>query len=235
MTGRVEVRKFIAAIVLVFATSQIDAATINFAGYTYNDATNVVVGGGLEWLRWTETDGQSINQALTTYGPQGWQIASNAQMAALFNAFKFTNVPIGAFDSDENTHQFFGTGSDGPTTLASDPEPIFVSMFGNTDADFVGDDNAVDGIERSGAIFGHDLDNDSVYNQAYVIDDYTSFTGQQVQGIVVLGSEIAQSFWSQPSSGVGLVRVVPLPPSVWLLGSALVGIATFSRKNRNNT
>jgi hypothetical protein len=64
-------------------------------GYTRDDASVVVQGFGLEWLQWTETQGQSVDNALRDYEDDGWRLATNIEMADLFNAFSvdrpFTN------------------------------------------------------------------------------------------------------------------------------------------------
>jgi hypothetical protein len=56
-------------------------------GYTRDDASVVVQGFGLEWLQWTETQGQSVDNALRDYEDDGWRLATNIEMADLFNAF----------------------------------------------------------------------------------------------------------------------------------------------------
>jgi hypothetical protein len=68
-------------------------------GYTRDDESNVVQGFGLEWLQWTETMGQSVDTALTAFASGRWRLATNIEMADLFNAFSvdlpFTYSTIG--------------------------------------------------------------------------------------------------------------------------------------------
>ena len=43
----------------------VNAALITHNGYMLNTNTNIVTGGGLEWLQWDVTLGMSISDALT--------------------------------------------------------------------------------------------------------------------------------------------------------------------------
>jgi len=47
--------------ILVFTISEgAFAGLITYNGHTLDENTNIVTGGGLEWLQWTETKGQSV-------------------------------------------------------------------------------------------------------------------------------------------------------------------------------
>ena len=81
-------RRMLLALALMATAHQSPAAPISFAGYSWDGSSNVVIGGGLQWLRWTETDGMSIDTAKATYGGDGWVLASNVQMAARFSGVR---------------------------------------------------------------------------------------------------------------------------------------------------
>ena len=73
-------KTFIASCLLVTSMAS-QAAIISHYGYERDSASNIVTGGGLEWLKWDVTKGLSINAALAAYSADGWMLASNSQMA----------------------------------------------------------------------------------------------------------------------------------------------------------
>ena len=198
--------------------SQAHAALITHAGYTYDDTTNIVVGGGLEWLRWDVTFGHSIDSAISAYSGDGWGIASNADMAGLFNAYDFGGV----FDDDENTAQSYGTDW---TAGDDDPHDYFIDMFGISDTWSTG--GYV--IRHSAtAIFGHDLDNDGYYNGASVLADGIPEFQARADASMVLDA-FYESTTSGPGLGIALVRNIPThdvpePGTLTLLGLGLAGL-----------
>lgn len=220
-------------IALSLATSA-NAAIINFAGYTHDTDTNIVTGNGLEWLQWDVTVGESINSIQSQLGTLeggGWRVASNVEMAQLFNAFDFGLT----FDSDENTSQSFLTGfSSGENELEHDK--LFINMFGDTYA--AGGFThcyAGDCFEHASAWYGADRDNDAQYNYARVQDDSIDYPPYSYEspGIVTMYEDIYASTEIHSSMGVALVRTVtpvPVPPAVWLFGSGLLGLIGVARK-----
>lgn len=200
------------------------AETISYNGYTLDTETNIVTGGGLEWLQWDVTVGQSINTALTNYGGDGWRTATNTEMAALYNEFGFGVV----FDTDENTPQS-ATLVDDQYSFGSANE--FINLFGDTYQAAGNSYNYGDQFERSSAVFGGDQDSDNLYNLASVSDEYTSSDGDPESGRAYLHIDYIGASTTRHSDGVALVRVsiVPVPAAAWLFGSALVGLVGFKR------
>lgn len=92
--------------------------------YTLDESTNIVTGGGLEWLQWDETVGMTVGQAITEYGVDGWRLATSTEMSNLLNSFFSvnTNSLLDLDISIKNSH------------IAD-----FIDMFGVTDsADILG-------------------------------------------------------------------------------------------------
>jgi hypothetical protein len=216
----IPVKKLILLLTLSLCSVQrVHALPLTYAGYTLDESTNIVTGGGLEWLQWDVTDGLSINQALALYAADGWMLASNQNMADLFNAFGFGGI---TWDADETTTQIVSTGSDGNTELDTDPDRIFVNLFGNTFPEYPADPS--NPFEYSAALFGTDPDTDGLYNLATVQDDALSFPGNQMAGAADLLKDNYSADLADFSRGVALVRVtVPEPSTLWLFAIGLIG------------
>jgi hypothetical protein len=229
-----KMRKLLVATIFLGFSVSANATIISYAGYTHDDTTDVVTGGGLEWLQWDVTVGESITSIQSQLGSLdggGWSIASNVQMAELFNAFGF-----GPFDTKENTYQSYSTGYSADE-LASEPDKIFISMFGDTNAagglSFC---QLGDCMQRSGAYFGHDGDRDTRFNFAYVEDDWRPTETKDTPGYVTLGPDTVRLEDAAPNFGVALVRTsetvdVPEPGALALLGLGLVGLGFSRRRN----
>jgi len=196
-------KKLVAAVLLLgFGTA--NAALVSYNGYTLDTDTNVVTGGGLEWMQWDETLGQSVNQALANHGGSAWRIATNTEMAALLNAFSFGIT----FDGIESTSQ--GTSAEEGIKATN-----FIELFGQTQLGASG--------PRAQAFYGSDLNNNGIVNHLYV-QHFASSDGFQVFDY---GDTYPHITFTpdkvQFNAGVALVRVVgtPIPAAVWLFGSAL--------------
>ena len=216
-------KKIIMGLSLLFTCSFANAALITYNNYTLDEDTNIVSGGGLQWLQWDVTVGMTINEALAdiadgiingiNYG-SGWQLASNVQMAALFNAFV-----LGAsqpWDENENTGQQ-AVNYDGPgiEDVATDPELQMVALFGSTDPDNIDTRGSDDPLDFTGALFGNDLDGDDLYNYAVVMDDYAIKNVRAFQGTnYLLLDNYSADFRRSGNGGLGVALVrAPLPPT----------------------
>jgi len=223
-----------ASLALTLAT-QAHGAIISYGGYTHDTTANIVTGNDLEWLQWDRTVGESINSIqsqLNTLEGGDWRVASVADMAQLLNAFDFGMT----FEPDENTSQLLNTGFSvgDPGTEADE---LFITMFGEHTIENCYSGLSSDCFTRTGAIYGHDDDQDGYYNWVAISDDEIWFgpsglteDGGNVitYGDVVLSNESA---WS----GVALVRdvsAVPVPAAVWLFGSGLIGLVGFARRKK---
>ncbi|WP_189481554.1 hypothetical protein [Alishewanella tabrizica] len=102
------------------------ATIISHFGYERDSASNIVTGGGLEWLKWDVTKGMSINLALAAHSADGWTLATNSNMTDLYNVFKF-----GKSDWNNNlaTWQDSTIGRSG---VEYSVHSMFKSLFGYT-------------------------------------------------------------------------------------------------------
>jgi len=209
---------------LFSSTSQ--ASIISFNGYVHDDSTDIVTGGGLEWLQWDVTDGMTINQALASNS--GWRLATNTEMSTLFNSFTFGLL----FDSDENTSQSLQTPWD--LTEVS-PYLDFVSLFGNTWTEATLD-HASEPLFSSSAWFGTDLDNDTFYNYSFVNDDFLNSNGSSLMphsAGMVADFNFNSADSASDRRGVALVKTittVPEPSTVAIFSLGILGLIIRKQK-----
>ncbi|EOX3463595.1 PEP-CTERM sorting domain-containing protein [Vibrio cholerae] len=240
-------KKILLASCLLVVSIASNATVISYNGYTRTAGSNIVTGGGLEWLKWDITKGLSINDALSVYGKDGWKLASNAQMAAMFNVFQFGHD---GWVDDTSSLQYVSM----PWNRSEDSaHNAFLQLFGYTE--LKGSNfgySATDSLVRSLAFFGSDI-NGGYFSYAMVQDDVSTGRGQPVMDHVAWLSSAYHSIdRGRNDVGVGLVRVVknskptpvPLPGSLSLLALGIVGLGLRHRQalrrlarqwsNRNN-
>ena len=211
-----------------------NATLITHNGYTLDTDTKIVSNGVVEWLQWNQTTGMSINEALSAFSGEDWQLATNSQMAELFNAF---DLSYGKFiwTNEENLSQTYDGPTDGIAIedWINDRELKFVSLFADTAEAWPneGTCGAADCLQMSAAYFGSDNDNDGQYKVARVYDDlqFNDGSGYQDLGslaemsndIIDLNTDTAYS------RGVALVRVVnvPEPQSLAIFALGIMGLS----------
>lgn len=81
------IKKVLMTSCLLIMSMASHAGLISHYGYERESGSNIVVGGGLEWLMWGVTAGMSASSALTIHA--GWRLATSAEMVSLFNTFQF--------------------------------------------------------------------------------------------------------------------------------------------------
>lgn len=216
-----------------------NAAPISFNGYDWDGSSDSVFGGGLEWLRWDETTGMSIDDVSSDPAYDDWEIASNVQMSALFNAFEFG---LGtSWDDDEKTVQDTSTAwvvGDSVT----DPFVAFSIMFGVTrmaNTDFQGDDDYL----SSFALFGLDADEDGGHNMASVRGDWSCPTcaaaSRYIESRASLKDDGYTPGYADRYTGVALVRdgalarQVPTPTTLVLFPLGALGMVAIGKRRRN--
>ncbi|MFC0047192.1 PEP-CTERM sorting domain-containing protein [Rheinheimera tilapiae] len=208
------------------------AALISHYGYERESTSNIVKGGGLEWLMWDVTKGMSISQALAAYKSDGWSLANNNKMAMLFNRFNF---------GKSKWSSSLGINQSNNSPWGAQEHKGFLDLFGIT---YISDNLCNENKKRwcyasddpysySVALYGTSF---SVYG-ASVSDDAT-YTEINSKYQMTAGAALWEYNWSEWESanyvGVALVRQavaeVPLPASITLLMLGLVTLCLRRRK-----
>jgi len=207
-----------------------NAASLTHNGYTLDTDTNIVTGGGLQWLQWDVTVGMSINQALSIYESDGWKLASNEQMERIFDAF----FDPAMFGNDENvSYDQFLVDTPNSTDSSSNK---FINLFGDTYKAGGLTYNYGDPFEAAGALFGSDTDKDGLYNLAYIYDEYTHRNTSRIQGRSQINKDSQLDNYKAVNFGIALVKqdiqvsAVPVPAAAWLFAPALLGFIGLRRK-----
>lgn len=215
-------KKIISLVCFLTISSSAYAGLISYNNYTLDEDTNIVSSENLQWLQWDETHLMSVDSALSNYGADGWQLASNQQMSDLFNAFNLASSDM--WDADENTSQTITTPYVSGDDLSIDPELQFLALFGITR----GLDSGWWDLEKEvGAIFGSDLDGDGLYNLASVTDDFeTPPFMRRKNNSISLKNDVFTSDTYGGIYGVALVRTVdvPEPSSLAVFSLALISL-----------
>lgn len=162
-------KKILLASCLLITAMASQASVISHHGYERDSSSNIVKGGGLEWLMWDVTKGMSVNQALAAYADAGWQLATNDMMASLFNTFVFGKDNWSANTNIVQSAQV-SWNAGGETHHAELSEHNkFMSLFGLTQELYSGH-RANDHLRSTFAFF---LNDNNSLGYASVADDYS--------------------------------------------------------------
>jgi hypothetical protein len=206
-----------------------EAALISHNNYSLNTDTNIVTNNGTEWLQWDVTIGESMSSALGKYASEGWMLASNYQMAALFTDF-------GWGSSVQEDGNIITRGTFSASTDESSMDK-FIELFGSTRVEEPNPrsrcrENGAGGLgcSTSASIYGSDLDNDGLYKSAYIYSDYVYCRDEcynYEDTAHILHDYYANASYSNSGVGIALVRVVevPAPSTVLIFALGLMGLA----------
>ena len=222
------IKKVLMASCLLLMSIASHASLISHLGYERAAGSNYVTGGGLEWLMWDVTKGMSINAARDKYALEGWTLASNRQMADLFNAFQFGKTDWVAGESELQSE-----------TIPWDVEEnsrhnMFIDLFGYTAFDGGPNYRPVDPLIFSMAFFGSDSNKNGRFQYASLYDDSIDISFDVIiDHHARISDEYGTESWSLPYAGVALVRVVKndvtLPGSISLLALGFIALG-FRRR-----
>jgi len=218
---------------LAVVSFNVNAEIISYYGYTHDTNTEIVTGGGLEWIRWdiTRNYDNTINEVIALYAAEGWRLASNVEMVQLMENFNFSTGLTAIEEIDVETPLEY---LEGDSYL---PYLRFFELFGITNYDAY----TYDSVDASQAVYGSDDDNDNYIKHAAVSihqigEEYGLAGGGGDYGNVILSSDgfclDCEYHGSDYASGVALVRIsaVPVPAAVWLFGSGLIGLIGIARR-----
>lgn len=205
---------FFAGCLLVTSMAS-QAGLISYNGYERAESSDIVKGGGLQWLKWDVTKGMSINEARSIYGAAGWELATNEQVTTLFNAFKFGNK---LWTNTEGVTQQAGGGW---TKDENSPQNAFSSLFGFTYSLMCATNTQTscyepnDALFQTAAWFGNDPDGDGLYKEAFIRGDASlrnnNGTYSKMTDFYYMTNDSVGINRKSSSYGVALVRLTPEP------------------------
>lgn len=191
---------------------------LTYGDYSHDSDTNIVVGDGLEWLKWSTTGNMTYSQALdyasSNYG-DGWALATSDQISGLIENFDF-GLSWDPLSPSEVSASSESAGSDSNNNYVNAPYYNFVSMFGDT---YIGHEgNLYSDWTRLGsrAIFGT-IDSTNVTNILSVwslrnISNFDCCNFKDSADILLDRDYLSKSYQYRDSYGVALTRVSNAPP-----------------------
>lgn len=95
--GEKAMKKLILAGALVVSAGYSNAGLLTYNGYTLNDQTSIVSGGGLDWLRWDTALTNTYATIKSDYFDKGWRFAKKNEVSKLVDSLiDSPNVPNGS-------------------------------------------------------------------------------------------------------------------------------------------
>lgn len=128
-------RKLISLAALAVLSLSAHATPIEYRGYSRDSGSQVISGGGREWLMWTETLGKSVewfqlDPAAQGLRDAGWRLAGREQMNTLFTDFEF--VKGHAYERSDLSEDYDIVFYERSQRLLGEPFRAFVGLFGDT-------------------------------------------------------------------------------------------------------
>jgi hypothetical protein len=186
-------------LITAFVSFPAHSQLISHSGYTLDTQTNIVTGGGLEWLQWDETAGLSVTVALSEN--VGWRMASASEMNGLLIDL---DVTITVFDDPDtsdsaNPHSYKWLGFDDRTEHED-----FIELFGTTG--YYDSDNT---RAYTQAVIGNDDDDDGYHRTFTASADYEDLAQPQFGNTVdysFIGFDNIGKDFAASDRGIALVR-----------------------------
>ena len=223
-----KVRYILGAFTLAFAS--VSNALIIDKGDWTTETTS-----GLDWLDLTFTDDMSVDEALSTFANDGWQLATEEQFHFMFDQF------VGP-SGDNAIHGYTGTYAElspGQERISSYGDNIyhnnlFQSLFGYT---FIEDNNSQRDRYASLGLYLREGFTDKVtFGGLYSVEYFDDLQGidflESFYDYNTVSASLQDFDDSHIFEGVFLVRAsVPEPSIFALMGAGLAGLG-FARRRR---
>lgn len=213
------------------------AALISHYGYERETSSNIVKGGGLDWMMWDVTRDKNANRALSEH--PGWRLATTAEMVSLFTAFQFKNTAWGQGNPSHWEWARLPWSANENSQYSQ-----FIALFGDTNA---GTSSAMQcGLVTSYCYEAVDLSRSAsawfdrgmgTYAYGFVNDDNTFRVGKQISRNEHYAGFSGSQYYTYGDEAVGsaLVRTsisqkISTPASLGLITIGLVVLSMRRRK-----
>ncbi|WP_026960717.1 PEP-CTERM sorting domain-containing protein [Aliagarivorans taiwanensis] len=222
--------KWVSAALLAggLVSTSASAAVISYFGYERDESSNIVVGGGLEWLQWTETTGRSLVDFTLNAGGEfdGWRLANLSEVSGLLLDFGVLDIaggqtlltaPFAAGESSvhDSFIELFGITDDGSQYSYEylDPFAGAAAVFAN--GDFVSVMSDWQGtFPNSNVVLG------GPHSAGYQANAETPFDSFNTRGLALV-----RDIYESPPSGEA-----PEPASIGLFSVLLAALSWRKRR-----
>lgn len=224
----------IATITLLITITTGNAATLTLPSHLVDYGTFIRdTDTGIDWLKVNQTQGMSYNEVVaSTYYLDGWHHATVYEVGSLLKSF---------------AQDIFDEHNDAPTEVNSAHTPVlgnangvigelsFASYLGPT---IVGRQYHIDGYHTNFAdyVVGMTCSTSpsTPLDEFFYLYIYTEYDTRWVtfsrEGISFQTDSDQNRASANSAIGHWLIRPVPIPSALWLLGTGLIGLVGFRKK-----
>ena len=187
----------------------------------FNTAHASVIVGDKEWRQPTETEGLSWNQVATVC-PTGGGLCDGVLVSSTLGSVDLTGWNWATIEDVADLFTSYNPGFIGPISVSAEVNSTWAPAFLN---DFMPTNIFIEQLEVIGITSTTVFDINDTFARIGLVVDNPLFDSMSTNTLKPLDQ-------SDAATGIWLYTVIPLPPAVWLFGSALLGLVGISRRKK---